>query len=674
MGNIKLVSGKGRGSSNRSAAGRAGKPRTAARPETRPESRDVSRAGARTAARPETKRKVKKRRTGAIAAVVIIAILLVGVITLFLSLGIYVGNLDTIYPNVWADGVELSGLTLEEARLALIESGYESNASNVSATIVFPDQSSFTITGEEVGFALNAGEAAQSAYDFGRGADESSFQRSMAYINALMGRTELSDLSAGNFDDGYVRGVASEYTKKFNDALVEDFFDIDSSYITVVKGTGVKPADEQSVFDLAVATLMSALEQKAHLTAEYIPETSETIDVDLDLIYRTIYVAPVDSAYDPETFGATASSRGVGFDIAAAQAKLDNAEVGERVAIGLVAIEPEVTEEMVESMLFRDVLSERTTRVSGTSSRQHNVQLAASFINELLMNPGDVFSFNETVGRRTEERGFREANAYASGKIVQEIGGGICQVSSTIYESVLYADLSVVERHEHGMTVSYIQLGNDATVDWRSKDFKFMNSTGYPIRIEVEVESRNLTVRLIGTKLDENYIKVEYEQISRTPFEEVTREDPSVRQGRTIVDNPGVVGYVVDSYKLIYDSEDNLLSRSLIGRSRYSMQNRVILIPVPVEETPPPPTTDPNPSPSPGPSPGPGPDPSPGPSPGPDPSPSPSPGPDPSPSPSPDPGTDPDPTPNPSPTSSPSPTPEPTPDPTPDGDRQNPDD
>lgn len=645
MSNIKLVSGRGRNSKNRVSNG-AGRIQADREPAIQAERKVANKDSAKAVARPEVKPNAKKRKTGVITAVVIIVILLVGVTALVLSLGFFVRNLDTVYPNVWADGIKLSGLTLEEARLELIGSGYESNASNVSATINFPDHSSFTITGDEVGFTLNAFDAAQAAYDFGR--DGGNFQRSITYIKALLSRTDLSDLSAGNFDANYVRGVASEYTKRFNDALVEDFFDIDASYITVVKGTGVKPANEQSVFDLVVDTLMKAMEQQAHLTVEYIPEALEAIDVDLDLIYRTIYVAPVDSTYDPETFGATMSSNGVGFDIAAAQAKLDNAAVGERVSIELIAIEPEVNQEMVESMLFRDILSERTTNVAGTSNRRHNVQLAASFINGLLMNPGDVFSFNGIVGRRTEERGFKEANAYASGGIVQEIGGGICQVSSTTYEAVLYADLAVVERREHGMTVSYIQLGNDATVDWSSIDFKFRNSTDYPIRIEAGVEGRELTVRLIGTKLDSNYIKIEYEEISRTPYEEITREDPSVRQGQTVVDNPGYVGHVVDTYKLIYDSEDNLLSRSLVVRSRYRMVNRVILVPVPVEETEPPPS--PSVSPDPGPSTSP------------------------SPSPSASPGLDPDPSPSPDLDPNPSPTPDPTPSQPSEGDRQNPDD
>jgi len=685
VGNIKLISGKGRNSRAQAVRDYASGSRAVRQPGSRPAPQDdtkpVQKAGARSTApkadtgpvsktgskssgsqaakpaKPAVKLK-KKRKTGVITAVVIIVIFLGGITALVVSLGVYVDKLETVLPDVWVDGIKLSGMTLEEATQALIDAGYESNASNVSATIIFPDDSGFTITGDEVGFALDAREAAQAAYGYGR--EGSLLQRSVAYVRSLMGRTDLEDLSASKFDEGFVRGVVTVHTKAFNDALVEDFFKMTNEQITVIKGTGVMPASEESVFHLAVTTLQKALEQHTHLTERYVPETADVIDVDLDLLYDTIRIDPVNSVYDPSTFGATESSPGVSFDKVTAQALLDSASVGEEVVIRLFTIEPEVKREDIEVLLFRDILAEKSTRVSGTANRRHNVELAASLINEHLMNPMDVFSYNDVVGQRTAERGFREANAYANGRIIQEIGGGICQVSSTIYYTLLHTDLEIVERWEHGMTVSYIQLGSDATVDWRSKDLRFRNNTDYPIRVETEYEGRDLVIRIIGTKFDDNYYEVKYETISVTPFVVVEQQDATVAPGRTVVDHEGTTGYVVDTYRYLYDSDDNLISKSLVVRSRYRATNRIILIPIAPAETSPP--TDPTPS---------DPDPSPTPS---DPDPSLTPA-NPTPTPS---ATDPPPDPdevddidNLSP--SPSPQPTPSPEPSDDDERQNPD-
>jgi hypothetical protein len=279
--------------------------------------------------------------------------------------------------------------------------------------------------------------------------------------------------------------------------------------------------------------------------------------------------------------------------------------MGQQILIPLITTEPEVTSEYLLGMLFRDVLAERTTTIAGTSNRLNNIKLASAAINGKLLNPGDVFSFNDTVGRRTEAKGYLEAGAYSTSGTVQEVGGGICQVSSTIYDCVLRSDLAVVERREHSYTVSYLPFGNDATINWGTIDFKFRNSTDWPIRMELEVDGRNLNVKLIGTKLDDSYIKTEYVELSRTPFEVTYKEDETVEPGKTVVDVEGFTGRIVETFKLYYDGEGNLLSRVSIGKSTYRALNRMILVPLgsvdadgnptaspPPTETPTPPPTD----------------------------------------------------------------------------------
>ena len=536
----------------------------------------------------------RKRGTAGRTALIIFVIIAVGLLALVLSLGFYVSSLDTVFPNVWADGIKLSGMTLEEATATLIEAGYESNAEDVSVTITFPDGEGFTITGDDVGFSLNAEEAALVAFQYGRSgkffADEITFIRS--YFN----KTELRDVSKANFDDSIIREHVAYHTKRFNDALIDGAYDISDDSIVIVVGTGIKPAIEENVYELTVTTLFQALEELAHLKAQYVPTASEADEVDLAVLLEYISIEPVSAVYDRATYSATQSSAGRSFDIERAQSMLDNAARGERIVIPFFTIEPEVTTEDINSLLFRDVIAEGTTRISGTSNRLNNINIASEAVNETLLNPGDEFSFNRIVGQRTAARGYREAGAYVSGILVDEVGGGICQVSSTIYYCVLRANLTVVERKPHPLTVSYLPLGQDATVSWGSIDFRFLNSTDYPIRVESNVQSRDITVRLIGTKLDDTYIEVDYVRIETTPYQVIRQEDESIPQGTTKVFTEGQTGYIVEVFKSMFDGEGELIERWSIGRDVYRMQDRVILIPPELPEDPDPPPTDPPPT------------------------------------------------------------------------------
>ena len=518
----------------------------------------------------------KRRNKGAIAAVIVILILIIGVAASVLYLGYYVRDLDTVFPNVWADGIKLSGMTFDEARQTLIGMGYESNADGVSATIVFPDGSSFTVFGDEAGFSLNAEEAAKAAFEYGR--DGTFFENGFTFLRSRSTDTQLSDVSIAKFNEVYVREAAAEHVRIYNDTLMDDAYTENEDSFVIVKGITFAPADENTVHELAVSTLMKAMEEKAHLTVEYDPEQSVAKEIDLSMLRGRIHKEPISAVYDPETFSATESFPGITFDIEAAQAMLDRAGMGEKIVIPFISIEPDVKTEDIESLLFRDILAESTTLISGTPNRINNVELSSSHVDGVLLNPGDIFSFNETVGRRTAERGFKEASAFTGELVVNEIGGGICQTSSTIYLSVLKADLQVVERRPHTMTVSYIPLGSDATIDWGNIDFKFRNSTDYPIRVETEIDGRNLTVRLVGTKLDDNYITIDYVIISTTPWEEVMREDEDIPPGETERITDGSTGYVVDTFKNLFDADDNLISRTLVGRSIYQVQHRIFLV------------------------------------------------------------------------------------------------
>ncbi|MDR1329023.1 MAG: VanW family protein [Oscillospiraceae bacterium] len=526
---------------------------------------------------PRTNKKAKKKRAPLIVTVAVAGVALAAALT-----GAALAKTsDAVFPNVYVGGVALGGLSESAAAEALRAGGYESASGVVRAEVSLPNGEKIAIDADEAGLRPDAALAAGRAYGYGR--SDGVFSAAYKYVAGALGaKTELNAADLGELDETAVRGRVSPVVKDLNGALSGGSFSVLEDRIEILKGSGASLADEEAVYELVVDTLYKAVEEDASVTAEYNlpPETDNSGGVDLVSLYNTVKTEPVSAKYDAEAKTVTESVRGVSFDVDAAKNAIALAETGETVSIPLIITEPEMTSEMLRGTLFRDVLAERETYIDGSSNRLTNITLASEAINGTVLGPGEEFSYNGIVGERTAAGGYKSAGAYVGGRTVQEIGGGICQVSSTIYDCVLHADLAVTDRRNHQFIVTYLPVGNDATVNWGTTDFKFKNSTDYPLRVETTVSGRTLSVKLIGTKLDRGYVKIESETISTKDYKTVEIEDESIEPGATKVDTAGHYGYVVDTYKYRYDENDTLLGKEYVSRSTYNAQNRIILVPV----------------------------------------------------------------------------------------------
>ena len=233
--------------------------------------------------------------------------------------------------------------------------------------------------------------------------------------------------------------------------------------------------------------------------------------------------------------------------------------------------------EELEELLFRDTLASTSTSLNaGNKARTNNVRLAASYINGTILNPGEEFSYNGVVGERTAARGFQSAGAYVSGRVVDEVGGGVCQPSSTLYMAVLRADLEVTERRNHSFTVSYTPLGEDATVSWGTQDFKFVNNTDYPIKIDAEQSGSARNVRIVGTNIDGKKVTTSHKVLSTTDYTTVYKNDNTLPAGTTKVDQTGSTGYKVVTYKTITVNGESTTVEA--NRSTYQVRNKTVLL------------------------------------------------------------------------------------------------
>lgn len=211
-------------------------------------------------------------------------------------------------------------------------------------------------------------------------------------------------------------------------------------------------------------------------------------------------------------------------------------------------------------------------------NRSSNLRIAASALDGAVVPPGREFSFNIAVGPREFSTGYKEAMIILQNEFKPGIGGGICQVSSTLYNAVLLANLPVVERHNHSVAVAYVPTGTDATVTYQAKDFRFKNDTASPICIKTTVQGGKLTVQIFGNRSPAVKVKLEREVFGVTDFKEIRKDDPEMALGEERVDHEGVKGYYVRAYRVVYNEEGQLIKRELLSSDVYKPLDKLIFV------------------------------------------------------------------------------------------------
>ena len=190
--------------------------------------------------------------------------------------------------------------------------------------------------------------------------------------------------------------------------------------------------------------------------------------------------------------------------------------------------------------------------------------------------PGEVFSYNQIVGERTIAAGYKEAGAYAGGKVVQDVGGGICQTSSTLYNAALLANLEIVERSNHQFLTSYVPAGRDATVSWGSIDFKFKNTMTYPIKIVASAKNGVCTMSIYGIKEDTEYeVVIQPAVLSYIPYTTKYENDDTLEEGKEVVEQSGYTGCTSETYRILKLNGEVVL-RTLLSKDTYDPMTRIV--------------------------------------------------------------------------------------------------
>ena len=496
-------------------------------------------------------------------AVVIAAVL----VAAYLALCAYAGSLDTFYPNRHINGIDVGGLTVSEAQSAL-----ETRLPAQTIILVNEErQLQTTLTVAELGYTAEsfAGDA-QFWMDAER--DTPFLRRGWAYLATLSGHWP-GGAHWPDMDEAVLTKTVARLTEVLTEPPADTSGELDGQTLRITKAhDGYAPE--------SLRPLLSDIASYSQ-SGYTIPVTLETLpaqDLTAQQLHDRLHGEMKNASYDAASGSIVPEQFGADFDVAAAQTALDGAAPGETVSVPAVIEEPEVTAADLETLLFRDVLGEARTHVSGSAGRIGNVKLSAKLINGIVLNSGDTFSYNDSVGKRTEARGFKPAPAYVKGETVDEVGGGICQTSSTLYLACLLSNMEITERYAHRYVPAYIDWGMDATVSWGGPDYKFTNNTLYPVKIVTEYSKGYLTIKLLGTNIDGIRVKMTNEVLSKTPWETVYQEDSTMTPGSPdVVKVTPYTGYKVKTYQTIYDKNGSVIDSHFEAASDYKVRNKVVL-------------------------------------------------------------------------------------------------
>ena len=517
---------------------------------------------------------------------IIIGILVAVLAAAYLGLCAYAASLDVFFPNTTINGVDVAGMTVQQAGeelgstlpqrtmafyLPLTDKSGEGVTAPEGETLYDPEPAA-TVSCESLGITQDVDYTAyaQSVYDRSQG-QSGFFQGGWSFLAHLF----HSQGAKGVYlepDETVFRQKLSELAQTFSRPAQDASYEVGQDSLTVTReldGLAVTEADlEQPIRD----ALSSEADGAVYVDAAILPAQA----LSAQDIHDAVAGSMKNAGYDAATGSITPEQAGAGFDVAEAQALLDAASPGETVEIPADIQQPHVTAAELKEVLFRDVLGQCRTHVSGTSARINNVKLSAAACNGVVLNTGDVFSYNATTGQRTPAKGYQAAPAYVGGETVDEVGGGVCQTSSTIYYACLRANLEITERYAHRYVPAYIDWGMDATVSWGGPDYKFTNNTDYPIKIVATYSGGYLTVKILGTNVDDTYAKMTNEVLSKTNWETVYKDDETLPAGTEKVTTTPYTGYKVKSYRNVYSADGKLISSTYEATSDYKVRNKVI--------------------------------------------------------------------------------------------------
>lgn len=496
---------------------------------------------------------------------IVVSLFLIAFSTIFAILN---NKSNKILEGVSVNGIDLSGLTSEEATQKLSEEF--SKKLDAALTLNYNEYTCEFIPSQDIDAKFDIDIAVKTAYSFGRTGNliENNYE-----ILATLIATKQININL-LYNSQKLHNFVDNISVELPGLVEHPSYYVENNNLIIVKGhSGIELLQNETQKNIIYNVENLLNDNSIDLSTHTVSPNA----VDINKIYTEVYSEPQNAYVVQDPFELNIGSFGTDFAISLNEAKnLLNEEKSEYV-IPLKYIEPEIQVKDLGNDIFAHKLGSFSSKYQESNvNRSTNVKLASNKINSVILLPGEEFSYNKVVGKRTFENGFREASIYTSNGVTNGLGGGICQVSSTLYNAVLRANLEIVERRNHSYAVSYVPLGTDATVSYGSIDFRFKNNRKYPIKIIASSSNGVCSVSITGIKEDIEYeVEITPKKLQTIPFQTEYIDDTTLPLGTQKQTQYGDNGYKYETYKTL-KLNGNVVSSELLSYDNYRPLNKII--------------------------------------------------------------------------------------------------
>ena len=521
--------------------------------------------------------RVGKKR-GLNKGLIIIAIIFVVIAIVIIGFALINKLNDKVYSNVYLNGINMSAKTEDEVKVEI--SKLSKDFLNRQIAVMDEDNELLEVTSNSVAMSVDEEKTVASIMDFGR--SKNIVSNNFDIFKAMFSKENIE--VTYTYSEDKLTEVANQISAAIEGRVIDDSYTLNEKDNVLAITKGVQGKD--IVVTDFKANLINALKDAKITTLNIQLEIRKPAPLDVDVVYAKVVRDAKDAYIDDTVKPVKYTAHVVGISFAKEELKKalkENENLGEGKSFNfkLAVTEPKVKLADILKNAYGDALGSKTSSyVNSDSNRASNVALGAKILNGTIVMPGETFSFNSTMGDcGLSSRGFKPAAVFKGTKVAQEVGGGICQLSSTLYNAALYANLEIVSRSNHSLPVGYVPIGLDATIYYPYLDFKFKNNREYPIKIvATTTSSRKLTVMIYGTKQETEYNVELSSWVTATIASKVIKQNnSSLEKGKEKTVQTGTAGYKTVAYKTL-KLNGKVISKTLLSQDTYGSTPRIIAV------------------------------------------------------------------------------------------------
>lgn len=482
---------------------------------------------------------ILKKDNTILVFVSLVAITVICVIAAILVCHYKIKNRDTILENVYIKGIDVSNLSKDDA-LKKVEDEINSKMNN--HVVLKYSNYQFYVEPEQFEAKFDVESAVEYAYHLAK--TDNIIENFQKYFEIKYNGINIEPKFEYNEDElkFFIQGLQDELP----DQLEQSSYYIEDKNLIITAGKNGAVIYTDKIANAVIKDIENLnFENSIYELPTY---TVYPDAIDLNSIHDEVYKEMQNAYYTTDPYMIYVEQEGVDFSVDELAKKITENPYDDEYRMALQITKPEVTIDDIGIDAFPNKLSSYSTKYTNNANRTTNLRIAAGKINSKVVMPGETFSFNKVVGQRTAAAGYKNAAIFVNGGVEDGLAGGICQISTTLYNAVNLADLEVTERRNHSQLATYAQPGRDATVVWGSSDLKFINTRTYPIKILFDVSNGYATCSIYGLKQeDECEISLETETIKKTS-----------------------TTMVVDAYK-VYKQNGVVIKREKLHRDTYKI-------------------------------------------------------------------------------------------------------